>query len=156
MEPRVCVCGCGKKLLRRNGAPDYSRIFFDAECRNLDKARRMQAKRKKQPRGARPAAPTYRFYIRLRGRKLGLVNVETAVQLLRRHPEQLHRLLERLKVRACKEARRLVTPSGATLVLPLDPPRRASSAASAATGQERSSGSKTRRARSAAAGAGRA
>ena len=40
---RVCICGCGKELLLKDGSgTDYDRFFFEADCRNRDKAQRMR------------------------------------------------------------------------------------------------------------------
>jgi Zn ribbon nucleic-acid-binding protein len=43
--PRVCMCGCAKQLIDKNGVPDYRRKFFGAECLRRDKSERMQVKR---------------------------------------------------------------------------------------------------------------
>lgn len=44
--PRVCAReGCGKRLIRKDGTPDYRRHFCETGCKNADKRERMQAKR---------------------------------------------------------------------------------------------------------------
>ena len=44
--PRVCAReDCGKRLVRKDGTPDYHRHFCGIECKNADKRERMQAKR---------------------------------------------------------------------------------------------------------------
>jgi endogenous inhibitor of DNA gyrase (YacG/DUF329 family) len=50
--PRVCAReGCGKRLIRKEGSPDYHRHFCGPECKNADKRERMQEKRQ-QPQGS--------------------------------------------------------------------------------------------------------
>jgi hypothetical protein len=45
--PIVCAHGgCGKRLLRKDGAPDYHRHFCGSQCKNADKRERMQEKRR--------------------------------------------------------------------------------------------------------------
>jgi len=43
---RVCAReGCGERLVRKDGTPDYHRHFCGSECKNADKRERIQAKR---------------------------------------------------------------------------------------------------------------
>lgn len=43
--PRVCAReGCGKRLVRKDGTPDYHRHFCSSECKNADKREGMQEK----------------------------------------------------------------------------------------------------------------
>lgn len=45
-EGRVCACGCGRTLVKKDGAPDFTkRRFFDAECRKRDDIRRVTEQR---------------------------------------------------------------------------------------------------------------
>jgi endogenous inhibitor of DNA gyrase (YacG/DUF329 family) len=45
---RVCAReGCGTRLVRRDGTPDYRRHFCSAVCKNMDKRERMQSRRVK-------------------------------------------------------------------------------------------------------------
>lgn len=39
---RFCVCGCGKELKTEEEHTDYDRVFFNASCRNKDKAQRLR------------------------------------------------------------------------------------------------------------------
>lgn len=39
---RFCICGCGRELKTKDGYTDYDRSFFDAKCRNQDKAQRVR------------------------------------------------------------------------------------------------------------------
>lgn len=53
--PRVCAReGCGKRLIRKNGTPDYHRHFCSSECKNTDKRERIQAKRQQAKAGSCP------------------------------------------------------------------------------------------------------
>jgi hypothetical protein len=53
--PRVCAReGCGKRLVRKNGLPDYHRHFCGPECKNADKRERMQSKREQAKAGSCP------------------------------------------------------------------------------------------------------
>lgn len=57
MRARVCACGCKEELLKEDGAPDFSaRRFFNAVCRNKDKAARLRAHREKHQKKARGKA----------------------------------------------------------------------------------------------------
>jgi endogenous inhibitor of DNA gyrase (YacG/DUF329 family) len=53
--PRICAReDCGRRLLRKNGAPDYHRHFCGTECKNADERERMQANRNQVKRGKCP------------------------------------------------------------------------------------------------------
>ena len=53
--PRVCAReGCGKRLIRYDGTPDYHRHFCGSECKNADKRERMKAKRQQAKVGSCP------------------------------------------------------------------------------------------------------
>jgi hypothetical protein len=53
--PRVCAReGCGKRLVRKDGTPDYRRHFCARECKNADKRERMQEKRQQAKAGSCP------------------------------------------------------------------------------------------------------
>jgi endogenous inhibitor of DNA gyrase (YacG/DUF329 family) len=53
--PRVCSReGCGQRLVRDGGAPDYHRHFCSASCKNSDKREKMQAKRARLKQGKCP------------------------------------------------------------------------------------------------------
>jgi hypothetical protein len=42
--PRVCAReSCGRRLVRKDGTPDYHRHFCGSECKNADKRERIQA-----------------------------------------------------------------------------------------------------------------
>jgi hypothetical protein len=57
MRARVCACGCKEELLKEDGTPDFSaRRFFNATCRNKDKAARLRAHREKHQKKARGKA----------------------------------------------------------------------------------------------------
>jgi hypothetical protein len=44
--PKVCAReSCGKRLIRKDGTPDYNRHFCGSECKNADKRERIRAKR---------------------------------------------------------------------------------------------------------------
>lgn len=44
--PRVCSrANCGKRLLKRDGTPDYHRHFCGDECSRADRREKMRAKR---------------------------------------------------------------------------------------------------------------
>jgi hypothetical protein len=45
IHARVCQCGCGRPLFRKDGFPDFARRFFDGECKKRDKARKQQFRR---------------------------------------------------------------------------------------------------------------
>jgi hypothetical protein len=46
ISARVCSCGCGRKLLLKDGSPDYSaRRLATADCRKRDKVNRIMADR---------------------------------------------------------------------------------------------------------------
>jgi hypothetical protein len=42
---RVCSCGCGRSLVKPNGAIDYKRRFYSADCKRADLKEKMQGKR---------------------------------------------------------------------------------------------------------------
>jgi hypothetical protein len=44
--PRVCNRdGCGKRIVDKDGSPDYRKHFCGSACLKIDKRERMQAKR---------------------------------------------------------------------------------------------------------------
>ncbi len=44
--PRICNReGCGKRILAKDGSPDYRKHFCGAMCLKIDKRERLQAKR---------------------------------------------------------------------------------------------------------------
>jgi endogenous inhibitor of DNA gyrase (YacG/DUF329 family) len=53
--PRVCAReNCGKRLVRKDGTPDYHRHFCGSHCKNADKRERMQEKRQHAKAGPCP------------------------------------------------------------------------------------------------------
>lgn len=53
--PRVCAReNCGRRLVRKDGTPDYRRHFCGTKCKNEDKRERIQAKRNKAKEGGCP------------------------------------------------------------------------------------------------------
>jgi hypothetical protein len=92
-----CQCPCARALLDDKGNPDWSRKFFDTECRNWSKRVRMRASRlqmedqrrlremKKASAKAKPAFlhpephTAQRFFIRNKqGIQIGVVFIATA------------------------------------------------------------------------------
>jgi hypothetical protein len=44
--PRICGReGCGNRLSRSDGTPDYRRHFCSSQCKNADKREKMQSRR---------------------------------------------------------------------------------------------------------------
>jgi endogenous inhibitor of DNA gyrase (YacG/DUF329 family) len=44
--PRICSReGCGKRIVAKDGSPDYRKHFCGAACLKIDKRERLQAKR---------------------------------------------------------------------------------------------------------------
>jgi hypothetical protein len=53
--PRVCAReACGRRLVRKDGTPDYHRHFCGPDCKNADKRERIQAKRQQAKAGSCP------------------------------------------------------------------------------------------------------
>jgi endogenous inhibitor of DNA gyrase (YacG/DUF329 family) len=53
--PRICAHeGCGRRLLRKDGRPDYRRHFCSRHCKKVDKREHMQAKRENLKSGRCP------------------------------------------------------------------------------------------------------
>ena len=42
---RVCICGCGRKLVNKDGQTDYDRKFFERECIAKDRKERLREAR---------------------------------------------------------------------------------------------------------------
>ncbi len=53
--PRICGReDCGKRLVGKNGSPDFRKHFCSAECSRADRREKMQAKRAKLKTGRCP------------------------------------------------------------------------------------------------------
>lgn len=88
-DKRFCVCGCGRELKDKDGETDFTRIFFDSDCRGRDKAARIdqQRRRKQKKIERRKTCPTckrskLRFWIKVKGVRVGLLNRDTADKIL--------------------------------------------------------------------------
>lgn len=91
---RVCICGCRRELLNKDGEPDLERFFFNEECRRRDKIARIdqQRRRKEAKSDRRKTCPTCkrtkkRFYLtvmRPDGKfvKVGVLNQKTADKVI--------------------------------------------------------------------------
>lgn len=96
MRARVCACGCGKELRKRDGTPDYSgRRFFDRACLGTDKARRLQAQRalastkrkaEVRDRAVSQTLPQQREWYQVGRVRIGVFSAQ-AFQYFEKHPE---------------------------------------------------------------------
>jgi hypothetical protein len=79
--PRVCNReGCGRRIVAKDGSPDYRKHFCGSPCLKIDKRERLQAKRARLANGRCPHC----------GRKSvvgGVVDVGSEVHESEGHPE---------------------------------------------------------------------
>jgi hypothetical protein len=53
--PRVCIRkGCAKDLLKRDGSPDFRRIFCGDECKKVERLEKLRVKRAAAAKGKCP------------------------------------------------------------------------------------------------------